>query len=66
MKICYTENEVQEILLEHVRTKFNIEVNFVRMDRYRDDFCVIKYVEPEAEVPNIRVTSIRGQNEGAN
>lgn len=52
MKICFTESEVEAIVLAHVQ-RFYPEANKAEISNYRMDFCTVVYEapqEPEAVV----------------
>jgi len=46
MKVCFTESDVEKIILEYVQRKFAVELNTVVINTYRSDFCVVTYEEP--------------------
>lgn len=49
MKICFTEKEVEAIVLAHVQ-KFFPEANKVTLNNYSADFCRVTHEEPEPPV----------------
>ena len=46
MKICFTQEEVEAIVLAHVQ-KFYAEANTATISSYRTDFCTVAYDAPE-------------------
>ncbi len=49
MKICFTESDVEKIVLDYVQRVLNAELNHVEINSYRADFCTVSYVEPEPD-----------------
>lgn len=46
MKVCFTESEVEAIVLAHVQ-KFFPQANKVTLNNYSADFCRVMYEAPE-------------------
>ena len=54
MKIQFSEQEVERIVLDYVNRTHNVNLNTVTINhysRYSDGFCVVTYDEPKAEEP---------------
>ena len=49
MKVCFTEKEVEQIILEFVQRTISHKLNTVRVSNYASDYCVVTHVEPEPE-----------------
>lgn len=49
MRICFTQDEVEAIVLAHVQ-KIAPEMNTVFISSYRSDWCVVTREEPEPAV----------------
>ena len=47
MKICFTEKEVEEIVLEFVQRTITPKLNHIRLSNYAADYCVVTQREPE-------------------
>jgi hypothetical protein len=47
MKVCFTEREVEQIIIEYVQRTVTQKLNEVRINNYSGDYCVVTYVEPE-------------------
>lgn len=58
MKICFTQEEVEAIVLAHVQ-KFYAEANTATISSYRADFCTVSYEAPQE--PAAVVVSIDAQ-----
>lgn len=41
MKIIFTESEVKEIVLMHIRRTVGVPLDDVRFDAYMTDFCTV-------------------------
>lgn len=46
MKICFTQEEVEAIVLAHVQN-FYAGANTATISNYRADFCTVSYEAPE-------------------
>lgn len=49
MKISFTEQEVEQIVLEYVQRTLSQKLNAVRISNYSSDYCVVSIKEPEPE-----------------
>lgn len=49
MKVCFTEQEVEQIVLEFVQRNLTPKLNSVRISSYASEYCVVTSVEPEPE-----------------
>lgn len=47
MKIAFTQEEVEKIVLQYVRTNFTEHMNSVRISHYSGDYCVVMFEEPK-------------------
>ena len=60
MKICFTQEEVEAIVLAHVQ-KFYAEANTATISSYRTDFCTVAYEAPEEPAATAAVVAIDAQ-----
>lgn len=49
MKICFTEKEVEEIVLEFVQRTITPKLNHIRLSNYAADYCVVTQKEEQEE-----------------
>lgn len=47
MKVCFTEKEVEQIVLEFVQRTITPKLNAIRISTYATDYCVVTVEEPE-------------------
>jgi len=47
MKVCFTEKEVEQIVLEFVQRTIAPRLNHVHISNYASDYCVVTQREPE-------------------
>jgi hypothetical protein len=47
MKVIFTEEEVQQIVLEFVQRTLTPKLNNVRISNYSMDYCIVTVEQPE-------------------
>lgn len=53
MKITLTQDEIKQIIDKHIKEVFNLEIEWVEIDKYYwDGFCIIHTPEPRDPEPD--------------
>lgn len=50
MKIIYTQEDVERIVLEYTERVHSAELNHVRISHYYSDYCTVEWRDPAPEI----------------